>query len=127
MAWTYTYEACLGTSLVVASGELTPADGDACFLQALQDPHFGPNARVLYDYLQIAETGDSMKTVLTFRYHDYFSPTARRALLLSPTHSSEFEDLHARHLVPGQLRAFTDRDEALDWLHDGVPPWKRLL
>jgi|GEM_PF-4913878 len=127
MPWTYTYEVTLSASVVVASGELTPADLNASFRQALLDPQFGPHSRILYDYRHIAETGASIKNVLTFRYHQYFSPTARRALLLSGAHFREFENLRPHHPVSGQLRAFTERDDALDWLHDGVPPWKRPI
>jgi hypothetical protein len=124
MPWNYTYESRLGVGVVVASGILSADEVVTGFLAALRDPRFLPDHHILYEFSRVVGCEHSMDELLTFRYGGYHSPRARRAFVVDDYFSGRLRRHLQLHPLAGPAAVFPEVTAAVEWLHEGIPPWR---
>ena len=120
MAWSYTIDKESHLVTTTAWGTLT-ADQVLEHQRRLQkDPAFDPDFSQLVDFTLVVYLKMDAKTVMELSDVVVFSAKSRRAFLAdNPFHYGMARMFAVFHTLSGgdQIRVFTTRDEALQWLN----------
>jgi hypothetical protein len=127
VAWHFYYDDYLDSGVISASGIVTSADLAAAIIEASGHPRFHPGARILFDYVRLSGSVNPRDVMFNERHERIFSARSRRAFLVDRANYGGFASLLSARHVAGQVRVFSDRATSVDWLHDGAPPWKKLI
>jgi len=122
MSWSYRHYPRLDMLVTHGSGLLSDRDYTVGVMALRQDATAIAATRRFSDYSQIDRfevTEASLKTL----QRELPLPGRHAFLIFSPAGESVFEQ-HLRTILAGNLRLFFDRQEAVDWLNEDMPPEK---
>lgn len=127
MPWGHTYDTVQRLNIVVASGELSAVELEAAILTPLADPKFGTHVPILFDFVQLASSAQRPEFEPFFRHEHLFPERRRRAFLVRDSWLPPLDAFLRVHCATRPVKSFSDLDRALGWLHDGRPPWARMI
>lgn len=108
---------------VRAWGEFTDEEFLRGFERVIMDPAFRSDARALIDLRKVTEMQISAHTLETFATSGHFAAGARHAYVVGSHFQSSFVQTGAGLSTgPEEIRVFTDRTTAIQWLNEGVGP-----
>jgi hypothetical protein len=127
MAWAYRYLPHRDLFIFHATGVLTEEVLLENISRAFADPHFRPAMRVFNDYSAVDEFKVSVETLATVAAIPAVRGIRGRHafLMFAPIGSGSFR-AYVESLGSEYLKVFRDRQEAYDWLNEGVPAEKRI-
>ncbi len=126
MPWEYTIDTSRNLGFVKASGVMTAevlADG---LRRASQDPKFHPDLNVFADYTEVTDWQVSTDFLSHLSNSRRLSDKSKTAIWTTGPLSYGMGRAFASWVNVGQVRIFTDKDEAWAWLNEGVPPEKAI-
>jgi len=126
MSWTYAIDKERDVLLITASGVLTAHELRSGVATATTDVSFHPDIRILIDYRAVTKIGFSIDTVEAMASNRVYSPKSRRAFLVTSGFAAGIFQMYRTMAQAGIVRVFIERDAALAWLNEDVPPEKIL-
>ena len=126
MPWTYAIDKERDVLLITAAGILTAQELQFGVATATSDVSFHPDIRIFIDYRAVTNFGFSLDTVEAMASNQVYSPKSRRAFLVASGVAAGIFQMYRTMVQAGIVRVFNDRNAALAWLNEGVPPEKIL-
>ena len=127
MPWTHKYNARADTFITRASGVITDEVAIVGVRNRLCDPNVHEGVRHFYDFADVDRYETTDHAVEALLPDEARQPKqGRRAyLMFNPAGAAEYER-HMRRLLTENVRVFYSRQEAVDWLNEGMPADKML-
>lgn len=127
MPWKYLYDKASDVFVATAWGVISSDDLIAGLTRLRHEPEFHQNVRRFGDYANVDRFELSEKFLAEYARLEAALPANGRYAILSfsPSGSTRFQHFISEK-SSGPQRIFISRQEAVDWLNEGVPPEKRL-
>lgn len=103
-----------------STGLVTDSDLIGVLAVMRESKAFHPDMRCLSDYTRVTELRVAPVTLTTLAAAQPFSAKSRRAFLVRDGAVAQAVEAYHGGGVPGQIRFFTERDQALAWLNEEV-------
>lgn len=122
LPWSYTIDSQRGVVLTAGTGVLTEEE----LLQGLRalyaDPGFKPELRGLFDYRSVEKLAISSETMATLARNRKYSAQSRTAFLVNRLLGFGLGRVYQTCVNDGQVMIAYQRETAVAWLNEGVPP-----
>ena len=126
MPWSYSIDTNRGVIFTKATGTITEADLVAETRAVYQDPEFRSDLNVFHDYSEVADLILSCEFLAAMAENRRFSKNSKTAIWAPGPLSYGLGHIFQVYAHHGSVVVFHDRNEALAWLNEGVPPEKAI-
>ncbi|MBL9201015.1 MAG: hypothetical protein JNL39_10940 [Opitutaceae bacterium] len=127
MPWGHTYNTVQRLNIVVACGQLSHVELEAAILAPLFDPRLGTRAPILFDLVQLETSAPQLEFETLFRREPLFPEKIRRAVLVRESWLPLLDAFLRARCATRPVKCFSEMDRAIGWLHEGRPPWARMI
>ena len=124
MAWSYRHYPLLDLLVTHGSGVLSDRDYTVGVKALRQDATAIAATRRVSDYTQV-DRFEITEASLKALQRPQPLPGRHAILIFSPSGESVFER-HLRKILAGNVKLFISRQEAVDWLNEGVSPGRMI-